>query len=323
MYLDLNKALSYDKLFTFIIGARGVGKTFASKKHCINRFLKYGEEFIYVRRNKSDLKKINLFFNDIREQFPDHKLEMKNGVMHIDGKVAGYSIPLSTSATQKSTPYPKVGWIIFDEFIIDKGYQRYLPNEVDAFLELYSTIARLRDVKVIFLSNAISVTNPYFTYFHLDITNNREFFTQGEIVVQLVKNEEYANAAKQTRFGKLIAGTDYSAYAVDNAFLRDSNEFIAKRSANSALLFNLHTRSNTYGVWYDSKERVFNVSKDFNPDYNIEYSTDILSHMENTTLITKKHPYLFEQFLTAYLHGKTTFETIQIKNEVLREIKYA
>lgn len=35
-YFELSKALSYNKLFTFIIGARDAGKTYAAKKHCNN-----------------------------------------------------------------------------------------------------------------------------------------------------------------------------------------------------------------------------------------------------------------------------------------------
>ena len=50
MFYDYNKVLSYNAMFNFIIGERGVGKTFGAKKFCINRFLKYGEQFVYIRR---------------------------------------------------------------------------------------------------------------------------------------------------------------------------------------------------------------------------------------------------------------------------------
>lgn len=58
--------------------------------------------------------------------------------------------------------------IIFDEFIIDKGVYKYLPNEVEYFLDLYETISRLRDVKDLFLCT-ITQTNPYFIYFDIEL----------------------------------------------------------------------------------------------------------------------------------------------------------
>ena len=58
MYWDINKSLSYNALFNFIVGNRGAGKTYGSKKYVINRFLKYGEQFVYIRRFKDELKKI-------------------------------------------------------------------------------------------------------------------------------------------------------------------------------------------------------------------------------------------------------------------------
>ena len=75
MYYDYNKVLSYNAMFNFIIGERGVGKTFGAKKFCINRFLKYGEQFVYIRRYKTEIKEsagdVNKFFGQMADFFPD------------------------------------------------------------------------------------------------------------------------------------------------------------------------------------------------------------------------------------------------------------
>ena len=65
MYWDIKRALSYNCLFNFIIGARGVGKTYGCKEFVIKRFLREGEQFVYVRRYKDELKKMKRFFDDI------------------------------------------------------------------------------------------------------------------------------------------------------------------------------------------------------------------------------------------------------------------
>lgn len=81
---------------------------------------------------------------------------------------------MSIANILKSSSYEKVDTIIFDEFLIDKGSYHYLQNEVTQLLDVIETVARLRDIRVIFLGNAISITNPYFNYFNLTLPYNSE-----------------------------------------------------------------------------------------------------------------------------------------------------
>lgn len=167
MWYDINKTLSYNCLFNFVVGQRGVGKTYAAKKKAIKNYINKGEQFVYLRRYDTEIKasQMEKFFDDILCEFTDHSFGYVSGKFYIDEHVAGYAISLSRAAQYKSVPFPDVTLIIFDEFIIDRGLIRYLPNEVITFSEMYSTIARLRDVIVLFLSNAITFTNPYFLFF--------------------------------------------------------------------------------------------------------------------------------------------------------------
>lgn len=58
MYYNYDKLFSYnDALILFVIGERGVGKSFGAKRHVLNRYLKTGEQFIYIRRYKTELDK--------------------------------------------------------------------------------------------------------------------------------------------------------------------------------------------------------------------------------------------------------------------------
>ena len=70
MYYDYDKISSYNATFNMIITNRGFGKTYGAKKRAINKFLKKGEQFIYVRRYKSELKKVkDKFFEKIKKEF--------------------------------------------------------------------------------------------------------------------------------------------------------------------------------------------------------------------------------------------------------------
>lgn len=68
MYYDYNKILSYNALINILIGERGVGKTYGASKLVINKFLKKGEQFAYIRRYKPELKKaVPQFFEAIKD----------------------------------------------------------------------------------------------------------------------------------------------------------------------------------------------------------------------------------------------------------------
>ena len=87
MYYDYDKISSYNATFNMIITNRGFGKTYGAKKRAINKFLKKGEQFIYVRRYKSELKKVkDKFFEKIKKEFEGHKFEIKGFTAYIDNK---------------------------------------------------------------------------------------------------------------------------------------------------------------------------------------------------------------------------------------------
>lgn len=89
----------------------------------------------------------------------------------------------------------------------------------------------MRDVHVYLLANATSIVNPYFLYFDIHLPYNSDIKTYKDnlILVQYLKNEEYRQAKKSSKFGKLISGTSFENYAVDNQFISDNSNFIAHK----------------------------------------------------------------------------------------------
>lgn len=325
MYWDINKSLSYNALFNFIVGNRGAGKTYGSKKYVINRFLKYGEQFVYIRRFKDELKKIKKFFDDIKQEFPDVEFKVSGKTFFINDTEAGTAIPLSTAKIEKSTPFPLVKTIIFDEFILDKGTHHYLQDEVVTFLECYETIARSRDdCKVLFLSNAITITNPYFLYFNIKLPYGKTIICKNDILIELVQNKEFIEMKKQTRFGKIISGTNYGDYAIDNEFLRDNKTFIEKKSGNCEFFFKFVYKENTYGVWLNMQEGKIFVSNDYDVNYSRTYALTKSDHTPNTMLIhTLKTSRAFKTFIDNYQLGNVYYENVNIKNTVYEIVKLA
>jgi len=314
MYFRGYETLTHNCLFNFVIGNRGAGKTYWSKEWAIKNFLKDGSQFIYLRRYKQELKKNKQFFNDILDLFPDTEFDVKGTTFYINKKEAGFAMPLSTSKIEKSTTFPNVKRIIFDEFIIDKGVYRYLTDEVVMFLEFYETIARTRNVTVFFLSNATTTVNPYFLYFDLKLPYGSLLTKKNDMLLQLVQDQDFIDMKKATRFGKIIQGTKYAEYAIENKFLRDNQDFIKKKTGNCSYYFTMKYRGELIGVWANFGEGVIYISDDVDDSCRYVYSITMEDHAPNLTLIKNiSKSNRLKVFVEQFKNGLVCFETTKVK----------
>lgn len=271
IYYDIAGLLSQRCLFNFVIGNRGGGKTFGGKKLVINRFKRNGQQFVWVRRYGTEIDTLNDFWADIRPHFPNDELTQVGQELYINGALAGYLIALSTSMRLKSVAYPLVKTIIFDEFIIDKGRLNYLKNEAQVFMELYETIARMREgVVAIFLGNAISIVNPYFVFFKITPHLGRRFTKQNGICIEFYFNEEFIAKKEQTAFGQLIKDTSYGEYNMRNKFLRDSDAFICKRPATAnTKLYQFIFDGESFSMWQDQRNQAYYIDRGYEPNFGL------------------------------------------------------
>lgn len=327
IYYNYDKLFSYNFLLAFVIGERGVGKSFGAKKAVLSKFLKTGEQFIYLRRYKTELDtSLHTFWSDLQYagEFTDHELKVRKSKMLTefvcDGKICGYAVPLSTANILKSTAFPNVKTIVFDEFLLDtaSGCYRYLKNEVSMVMDVIETVGRLRDIQVIFLGNATSQVNPYFAYLGLSLPYNSEFktFKDGLIVVNYIRNEAYRQAKKASRFGKLIDGTMYGKYAIDNEFLRDTNDFIAKRPEKSTFYGTLIINGTKAGVWLGSDLRMY-ISNKYDPNSTMTFACDYNDHSEDTIFVSARENMILRYVVKYYKNGWLRFENIVVKNNVI------
>lgn len=319
LYYNPNKMLSYNRILNFVIGARGIGKSFAMKEYPIKRFVRHGEQFIYVRRYKPELKKVGNYFDDVAFKFPKNELKVKGRNFIIDGKQAGWAIPLSAWQSEKSNAYPNVTTIVFDEFIREKDNSHYLPNEVEALLNLMDTVFRNRDnVRCVCMSNAVTVVNPYFLYFDLVPDVTKRFNAYRDILIEIPDSRDFSAERRKTRFGSLIENTEYGEMSLDNKFVNDSTVFIEKRTKESRFQFTIIYQGMTMGIWVDVDKGLMFMSNDHDPSsrHTFALSTDDLN--ENTLLMTswRKNFYL-NKLVSAFKNGFLRFD-----NQVLRNLGY-
>src|SRR6185312_1622558 len=267
LYYNPNRLLSYNRILNFVIGARGVGKTYGYKSYCVNRFLKFGEQFIYLRRYKSDISGVEQFFDTVMQDYQDATFRVRGRELLINDKLAGWIMPLSSWQSVKSREFPNVTTIIYDEFLLEKSSkQRYMDEEPKALMNFMDTVMRNRDnARCICLSNAVSLINPYFIYFDLVPTVDKRFNAYKSIVVEIPDSVDFSDARSQTKFGKLITDTDYGRFSLGNEFINDTDVFIEKRSKNSRFQFSIIYKGMQLGIWVDVDYGIMYLSNDYDP----------------------------------------------------------
>lgn len=323
LYYNLDKLYSRDFLIGFVIGERGVGKSFSAKLAMLKRFIRTGEQFIYVRRYKTELDTaLATFWDDLQTNgyFDDLNLQVKKSKMlttfTCDGEVCGYAVPLSTANILKSTSFPKVTTIIFDEFLLPPGNYRYLKNETNCLLDVIETVFRLRSGKTILLGNNIAPhSSPYFAYWNLELPQNGEefrSFRDGTIVIQYVRNMEYRQAKKNSRFYKLIEGSDFAKYAVDNEALNENLSFIEKKPPKCRFYGLLIINGTPLGIWSASNGCLY-LSEKHDPNTTMKFVFDYSDHTEGTIFEDIRHNLYMHLVLKAYKQGWLRFDNQKVK----------
>ena len=180
-YYSLKNILSRNALYNVIFGERSNGKTYSVLKYGLENFAKTGKQIAIVRRWSEDFvgKRGQSMFNALvtngeiaratNGEWTDVyyyssrwflcKYDEK-GLRVVDSKPMAYGFSITSEQHDKSTSYPDITTILFDEFITREAY---LPDEFVLFCNTCSTIIRDRkDVKIFMLGNTVNKYCPYF-----------------------------------------------------------------------------------------------------------------------------------------------------------------
>lgn len=172
-----------DAYYYMAFGERSNGKTYSALKYAIERYFKHGEQFAYVRRFGEDIKRKNLqtllaahvenglisslsggtysLVDYTSGRFIAFDYDPDTGKAEKDLQPMGFAFDLNSMEHHKSTSFPKVTTVIFDEFLSRQGY---LANEFVLFMNTLSTIIRDRiNVKIFMIGNTVNKFCPYFS----------------------------------------------------------------------------------------------------------------------------------------------------------------
>lgn len=198
-FYSLREILKQDCRYNILLGMKGNGKSYSVKDYILQiafneRDPFTGEpcpeyEFGYIRR--WDLENRGA---DIEQYFSDFVMnsdgrerikEITGGVYNtisvyqkkiyfaktdeetgkpIRGKLIGYPFSVSRPSRYSSLAFPKIGIMVYEEFITSDGYQ---PDEPSKLMILMSTVFRRRSGKIFLIGNTMSRECPYFNEWQL------------------------------------------------------------------------------------------------------------------------------------------------------------
>lgn len=227
------RAVEVRAKYILVVGERSNGKTYGAEmigldglkvgnKQLLNGYIQNGSQFAIVRRWKDDFtgkrgatmfdgvvnngeivrmtggKWDQVYYYSGRWYLAKFDKEL-NKIVHDETPFA-YAFAITSMEHDKSTSYPKIDKIIFDEFLT-RGM--YLPDEFVQFMNVISTIVRDRnDVTIFMLGNTVNKYCPYFQ--EMGLTNITKM-TPGSIDVynygtsDLHVVVEYADTSKRTK----------------------------------------------------------------------------------------------------------------------------
>lgn len=189
-YYSLEPILAKKAQYNVIFGERSNGKTYAVLKYALKRYAETGDQLALVRRWRDDFtgkrgqqmfdaliangeiekatggKWTGVFYYSSRWYLcryeDDHRIQ--------DERPFAFGFALTGMEHDKSTSYPDVTTILFDEFLTRQGY---LPDEFVLLMNVISTIVReRRNVTIFMLGNTVNKYCPYFKEMGLEHARN-------------------------------------------------------------------------------------------------------------------------------------------------------
>ena len=217
--------------YNVIYGERSNGKTTGCQAYCLQEYINsgYKKQFALVRRWDEDMKGArgedafsginslgwiekwtNGLYNRLKHNARRWYLVYVNEEgeeERKDDKPCCFGFAISQEEHYKSTSFPDIYNIIFDEFIT-RSY--YLPDEFIKFQNLLSTIIRLKtDVKIFMCGNTVNRYCPYFEEMGLTNVKNQkkgtiDLYTYGDTTLRVAV--EYSDfPTKQKKSNKYFA----------------------------------------------------------------------------------------------------------------------
>lgn len=234
-FYNLDRIKELKCQYNLIFGKRSNGKTYSVLKEIISNYAKNGAQGAYLRRYREDFvgKRGQQLFSALVADGIVKKVtggkwdkikyqssqwffakEDEKGRLITDSQPFCFGFSLAQMEHDKSTSYPNITSVVFDEFISRIGY---LPQEFVLFMNVLSTIIRQRNnVTIYMLGNTVNKYCPYFKEMGLGHIEEME---AGKIDVYSYGNSKLKVAVERTKNHNIQGRKSDVYFAFDNPSL--------------------------------------------------------------------------------------------------------
>lgn len=313
---------------------RSAGKTTSTFKYILEKYQNEGRKFCYIFRTQFEMMDSSSMFFDYLLNNPEHGDSVEDkpiggGIIREyvfkkgdEKTVKGYCVPLRQADNVKkySQVFSDVDTIIFEEFQKEDG--KYLQNEITKLQSLFYTIARgwghaiRKDVRMIMLSNDVTIMNPYFIYFgvHKRIKADTKTLRGNGWILRYLVHESTVKDLEENLFTKAFEGTDYADFVTGHRQLYSCENFIENKiSGNSHYLFTICYGKKYYGVREFMKDGIIYVSHNYEKNY-----PTILAFRESdfsvNSSILRRYSMIWKNIRDAYNMALLRFDNVETKN---------
>lgn len=304
-YYSVERIKKIDAQYKILLGGRNIGKSYAVKNDVVKECYLNGNEFIYLRRWDEDIKQkyVTQYLSDLDVKgITDGKYTdvwVYQGKIYLcnyddnyhatDKYLIGYVHSLNQNERYKSQIFPRVSYVIYEEFITDK---LYLPNETNTLQEYTSTIFRERVGVVYLVGNTISKLCPYFKEWRLDkiTTMKTHDINLFENTTEVIQNGQYVEitvkiavelCGAENVFSKMAFG-DSASMIVKNTWRTKTCPIMEKEIYDNADV--VHT------VYVQADNLAFKMELlvyDNNVFWYVKPQTRTIKNIENVRLISE------------------------------------
>lgn len=326
-YIKPSKFEDHKFPVTFIVGARGVGKTINSLAENLKRCYEAKTMFIYLRRYQTEIDTLGLNLQLLSDLIKcDVTIDLYKDdsgrvvkVLMVNDVPTAYLLALSVASKYKSNDYSRVDKIIYDEFIDIKG--RELKNETFLFINFAMTVFRdFSKYNVLFLSNATNLYNCYFLDLEiLPKSRITKFKDKGIKIVMYETSSELDKERLSTVLAKqveIIEGEQGSS--LSNNFDNEFNDFLTKLNKNCKYQFTLALNNDKYGVYYDTKQDIYIISPKYDRTNKNKYACTYEDSANDFPVIT---PILLGNLKANFERGTLYFTDPKTRTRFIKYIK--
>ena len=327
----------------FVLGAKGIGKTFGLRKICIDRFIKHGELFCEICRTNAERDEVSKgYFDKLQNAgfFKDYIFRTEKAAGYIapippegdkpEWRLCCYFVSLTNFQREKKRTFIAPKRFIYDEAVIDSKdrYHRYLKDEFLILANLLDSISRQQpdddnQYYLYLLGNAVDMTCPFIR--HCGINKlpkfGYSFYKNKTVLLHYVEPWDAQERKTRTLVGRMLEGNDESKIIFDNEFKDVTGREVMKKTPNAKYKYAIAWGKMRFGIWIDSKAGLWFITSKVPKGAANVYTLTKRDSTVNYQMIKKASP-LMKLVNEVYYLGGLRYESAHVRESFFEVLEF-